>query len=276
MLKSCKQKVFIHCHGHDITWDRKVEKMPIIPAHGPFYKSRAVALDGSISIIANSNFSKDTLIQAGFSEKNILVNYLSVDCDELVPNYEACNEKVRILYLGRLIDCKGPLETIKAFELACDKGLIATLDIVGDGPLFDKCVKAKNNSPYKNSIIIHGRADRQEVMGFYSRADIFTAHNKKSLRTGQEEAFGVTIIEAMAAGLPVVTGASGGVKESIVTDETGFLFLPGSITAHSNLLLRLALSADLRRSMGAKGRRRVKHQFDIKNDEMKIRSILNI
>jgi glycosyltransferase involved in cell wall biosynthesis len=58
---------------------------------------------------------------------------------------------VTILHLGRLVDFKGPDKTIKAFELACQKGLKGKLLIAGDGPLMNKCKSIIKGSPWKKN-----------------------------------------------------------------------------------------------------------------------------
>jgi glycosyltransferase involved in cell wall biosynthesis len=276
VLKKCKQTVFVHCHGHDVTWNRKVEKFPFLPAHGSGYKKRVQKLKGKVFFISNSNCTKKKLVDIGFPCDDVFVNYLSVDTTLLKPVKKEISEEISILYLGRLTDFKGPVETILAFENACTKGLNAKLDIVGAGSLMNRCIKLRNKSKFKDKILIHGSADRNTALNFLGNADIFTAHNKRSTRTGQEEAFGVSIIEAMAYGLPVITGASGGVTETVLDGVTGFLIPPGDIEEHSNAFLKVSNNTALRESMGKKGRARVEELFDSKNDELELKKILGV
>ncbi|MCH8923254.1 MAG: glycosyltransferase, partial [Planctomycetes bacterium] len=65
-----------------------------------------------------------------------------------------------------------------------------------------------------------------------AEADIFTAHNCTGPITRQEEAFGVSIVEAMAAGLPVVSGRSGSLPEIVEDRVDGILVEPGDREAH--------------------------------------------
>jgi glycosyltransferase involved in cell wall biosynthesis len=75
------------------------------------------------------------------------------------------------------------------------------------------------------------------------------------------EGFGRVAIEAMAAGRPVVGPRSGGIAESVVDGETGFLVDAGRVDAFASATARLIRDADLRRTFGEKGRLRVKERF---------------
>ena len=275
VFKKFENKVFVYCHGHDVTWNRRVESFPIFYAHGIFYKRRVKRLMGELLLIANSLCTRKKLVDLGFPESDIYLNYLSVDTTEFQPNLARRANELNILYLGRLTDCKGPIETIKSFEWAKKEGLVARLHIVGDGPLMGVCRKRIALSDFKDCIQLHGPVGRVQALEFFRSADIFTAHNQLSKRTNQEEAFGVSVIEAMACGLPIVTGASGGVNETVLDGETGILFPPGNVEAHKNAFLRLGSDSELREKMGIAARERVVTLFDSKKDQAKFNLIFN-
>lgn len=265
----------IHCHGHDVTWNRKVEKLPILPAHGIGYTKKVKSLIGHVSLIANSNCTQDKLITFGFPQEDIYLRYLGVDIRQITPNLPSVPSMLNILYLGRLTDFKGPLETIDAFALAVDNGLKARLDIVGSGHLKTQCQNRVNKLGLNDKITFHGAVSSDIAMSFFQKADIFTAHNKLSEKTGQEEALGVSVLEAMAHGIPVVTGRSGGVKETVLDCETGILFDSNDISAHANAFIGLQADEKLRRAMGKKARQRVENMFDV-TAQRPIREILSL
>ena len=101
--------------------------------------------------------------------------------------------------------------------------------MAGYGAMEAKCRVLQSNSPFTDQINIVGRVDEQEGNRLRTQADIFTAHNCRGSQTQQEEAFGVSYVEAMAAAIPVVTGRSGGVCEAVTHGETGFLFESGDV-----------------------------------------------
>lgn len=275
VLSSLSGRVFIHCHGHDVTWGRRYERFPLLPAQGPFYKKSVKRLSKIFKFIANSLATKNKLLEIGVAEKSININYLSVDVDEIFPVEKVRSEEVGILYLGRLTDFKGPTETIIAFEKAKDAGLKGTLTMAGGGHLFKQCVSMAKASPYSSDIKIIGPVSRDVAIELYAASDIFTAHNKRSKKTGQEEAFGVSIIEAMSAGLAVVTGRSGGVVETVLDGETGLLFEPEDVQAHADCLVELYRNREFCSDLGANGRSRIIKDFNSVDDRLKIRGILD-
>ena len=73
----------------------------------------------------------------------------------------------------------------------------------------------------------------------------------------------LSVLEAMAAGLPVVASAVGGLHEVVVDGETGFLVPPGRPEELAAALGRLIGDAELRRTLGDAGRRRAEERFSL-------------
>jgi len=107
-------------------------------------------------------------------------------------------------------------------------------------------------------------------------ADLFTAHNRTGPLSRQEEAYGVSIVEAMASALPVVTGRSGGVEETVVHGETGILLTSGDVEAHAEAFLQLADNPKLRHQMGEAGWCRAKNHFSWEQERDTLRKIMGL
>lgn len=89
-----------------------------------------------------------------------------------------------------------------------------------------------------------------------------------------DEPFGMVLIEAMAAGLPVVAPAAGGPLEIVVDGETGLLYPPGDATAAAAAVLRLVRDPALARRMGEAGRERVRRVFTPERQIADFRALL--
>jgi glycosyltransferase involved in cell wall biosynthesis len=88
------------------------------------------------------------------------------------------------------------------------------------------------------------------------------------------EAFGMALLEAQASGLPVVAGASDGVREIVVSGTTGLLVAPGDRGAFAAAVRRLVLDRDRRSAYGAAARRRVLREHDLPTASRRLAAVL--
>jgi glycosyltransferase involved in cell wall biosynthesis len=100
-----------------------------------------------------------------------------------------------------------------------------------------------------------------------SRSDVPQLLNACNLvgLTSHNEAAPVSILEALASGVPVVASNVGSVKESVLDGVTGRLFSPGDLEAYAQAAIELLSKPALRRQMGAEGRRRVMEQWSLES-----------
>jgi glycosyltransferase involved in cell wall biosynthesis len=150
------------------------------------------------------------------------------------------------------------------------------LVIAGDGPLRTMCELLRARSSFRERIALLGAVDAPTGERLRTEADIFTAHNCRGPLSHQEEAFGVSVVEAMAAGLPVVSGRSGSLPELIEHGREGLLVEPGDVEGHADAFLRLASDPGLRQSMGEAGWRRAKERFSCERERGQLRAILGL
>jgi glycosyltransferase involved in cell wall biosynthesis len=99
-----------------------------------------------------------------------------------------------------------------------------------------------------------GRRDRSELADFYRAADVFVS-------TPWYEPFGITPLEAMACGTPVIGSAVGGIKYTVRDGETGFLVPPRDPDALAERLARLLADEALRDAFARRGIERVRRSF---------------
>lgn len=262
ILDGIQQRLFIHVHGKDI-----FEHM-----HPPGYKEKLMRLFERSDVICNP-FGYKRLVQWGVDPKRLFVKKYGVEVPD-TPYCHTLSNEVTILHLGRLVDFKGPDRTIMAFELACEQGLQGRLIIAGDGPLREQCETLRKKSRWRDRILFVGFVSPKEAQRLYHQSDIFTQHSILGEQTGQVETFGVSLIEAMAAALPVVSCAIGGIPENIIDGETGILGKPGDIQAQANAFLKLAKSPNLRRFMGEAGWYHAKKNFTFEQERERLIDIL--
>jgi glycosyltransferase involved in cell wall biosynthesis len=166
------------------------------------------------------------------------------------------DDAVVVLQVARLDALKDHLMAVEAaVEVAKLRSDVQVL-FVGDGPERASIESAIQSHSLGHCVQLLG--SRNDVGRLLMAADIF-------LLTSISEGIPLTIIEAMAAGLPVVATAVGGVPE-VVVEETGLLVPKKSPALLANAIMRLANDPSLRRSLGHAGELRAQKLFS--DDQM--------
>jgi glycosyltransferase involved in cell wall biosynthesis len=110
-------------------------------------------------------------------------------------------------------------------------------------------IKRRIPDRLKERVVFHGNVVHRELPGHYGRATVF-------VNPSLSDAFPLTVVEAMAAGLPIVASAVGGVPESVANEITGLLVKPDSADALASGLCRLLADGNLRARMSVAARDR--------------------
>ena len=168
----------------------------------------------------------------------------------------AGTEPVTLLYVGRLRTRKAVAVLLEAIRRLIDEGEEAELVVIGGGEQLDELRRRAAALALDDACRFLGPLPRAEVVGWYVRADVYCLPSIY-------EGFPVAILEAMAAGLPVVSTTVSGIPEAVEHGTTGLLVPPEDADALAGALRRLVCDASLRRSMGLAGRQRVMEHFTI-------------
>jgi phosphatidyl-myo-inositol alpha-mannosyltransferase len=173
-----------------------------------------------------------------------------VDLDRFAgaePYEELRDGTLNILFLGRLEERKGLIHLLKAYHRLRKRKVDARLLVIGTGP------KAREYRRFVGlrqvrDVEFLGRLTDHDKARFFASADIFC-----SPATGQES-FGVVLLEAMAAGVPIVASDIHGYKNVVQRDVQGILVEPRNHRALAAGLYKLANDEELRHRMGEAGR----------------------
>ena len=160
-----------------------------------------------------------------------------------------------ILYAGRLRTRKAVGVLVEAFAQLLE-GAQARLVVAGDGEHRETLEARVEALGIGGSVRFLGAVPRPEMLRWYGTADVFCL---PSLYEG----FPLAILEAMAAGLPVVSTTVSGIPEAVEHGVTGLLVPPEDASGLAAALGALVADPELRRSMGDAGRRRVAEEFSI-------------
>jgi phosphatidylinositol alpha-mannosyltransferase len=154
----------------------------------------------------------------------------------------------RLLWVGRLDRQKGFPVAVRAFaELAGDFADLSFI-VAGDGR--DRDTIRSLPEKIRQRIVMVGTVRHQDLPGYQAAADIFV-----SPALGQES-FGLVLVEAMAAGVPVVATDIAGYREVVERDESGLLVPPGDPSALAAGIRRVLTDRDLAGRLRERGRAR--------------------
>lgn len=161
-------------------------------------------------------------------------------------------EDLLVVSVGRLVGWKGTRVVLEA---------IAGLDpkvrcvVVGTGPE-EAALRARAAAlGISDRVHFAGHVDHSDLPRLLAQCDIFV---QPSIG---EEAFGISVVEAMACGLPVLASNNGGLPEIVIDGETGSLLKPGNVSIWRDAIASLAGSRAQIEGRGAAGRLRVEKQF---------------
>lgn len=190
------------------------------------------------------------------------------------PRNGAC----RVLFVGRVSPEKGVHTLIDGFERVVREQPGCSLRIVGPltpaprefiaqvcdaaqaealAPCYERDYIAdlrEKAARAGGTIDISGPTPHGEMPTLYADADVL-------VNPSVSEAFGMSLIEAMASGTPVVATRVGGMTEILAEQEAGLLVEPNDPDALSDAILRLARDPDLRRTMGMNGREIARNRY---------------
>lgn len=172
------------------------------------------------------------------------------------PAARSTERPLRILCVARLSTEKGIAGLLEAYAEAASRGLAGELRIAGDGPERAGLVARAQALGLGERCRFLGPLAFEEVQQEYRAAHLFVL---PSLMEGLP----VVLMEAMAAGLPVIAPSVGGIPELVEPGETGLLFAAGDWPALAAAIARLAQDRPLADRLAEAGRARVVAQHDV-------------
>lgn len=197
---------------------------------------------------------------------NIMIRYIpnAIDIEPYVtlprPRHDA-NGKVNILYLGHVVREKGVWDLVRAAALIDKKiGFDFQVNIVGES-LYEKDLESIRelitSSNLQEWVAVFNPEYGEKKIKRFASTDIFVLPS-------YHEGMPMSIIEAMAAGLPVVASAVGGIPDLIQDQENGLLINPGDAQDLSTKLSDLIANPEKRLALGTSGRQKATLHYSIK------------
>lgn len=159
-----------------------------------------------------------------------------------------------ILFFGSLVEYKGPDILLKAFKLVKNNFKNVKLIFAGRGHMDQQLKETAKQMKISDDVIFTGFVEDDEKPLYYKAADIFCLPS-----TTLAESFGIVNLEAMAAGLPIVSSDLGGIPDIVKNGVNGILAKPYDFEMVAEHLTKLLNNEELRQEMGQNGLEMVKN-----------------
>ena len=198
---------------------------------------------------ACSRYALDDALERFGSRRSVgevVFNGVALDREDTRSNRKGRN----VLVLGRLVEKKGFDLAIEAFARVAERHKDATLVIGGEGPMRTALERHATQSGVRGRTRFLGSLDGGGVSRAMADADVFVVPSRI-------EPFGIVILEAWRASLPVIVTNRGGPREFVRDGEDGVLVDPTDVKALAEALDRMLSSQALRNRVGAAGRGRL-------------------
>lgn len=237
---------YIHANGHKQIYSKGGIGRALV--RSVFFGSEACLVVGRYFKDQINNFYKGKI--------HILPNCL---LDPLCLSEERKNQTCHILYLSNLYKAKGIFTLIKSIPevIAQNKNVIFLIA----GPWPGNSIKKEvlnyiDKNELQKYIQFLGPIYREEKERLFQKSDIFVFPSQYPL-----EAFGLVNLEAMQAGIPVITTNIGAMPEMVIDGKTGFIIPPQSPKILAEKICKLIANPDLRKKLGKEGKKRFEKQY---------------
>ena len=178
-----------------------------------------------------------------------------------------------IIAVGRLIAKKGFAELIRACALLAERGKLFRCEIIGEGPLENELRAQIAQLNLQNRFVLSGAKPQREVRQHLAAASVFVLPSVLDPEGGMDN-LPTVIMEAMAAGLPVISTNIAGIPEMVVQNETGFLVQPADPIALAKAIEDVIDDRLLAQRLGEAGHQRAQELFSIEKNVRELCALL--
>lgn len=237
---------FIAVHGYDISREFGDD----------WYRAEFVRIaNKSSGVICASHHTKNLCIVAGVRPEQCHVVRLPIEPEKWVPEKTARNTHPSFVHMGRLVEKKGPIQTLLAFKEAKKSIPNATLTFIGDGPLRSS-IESMIHDQGIGGVTLLGALAQDQAKEKVKEHHIFCQHSVTA-SNGDQEGFALSPAEAALLEMPVISTFHNGIPEHVIDGTTGVLVREWDIQGMSKAMVELAANPQRAEEMGKAGRQNI-------------------
>lgn len=225
-------------------------------------------------VVTVSDFNRDYLLGVtGTSPEKVVVVRNGIRLDQFTPGSPPTSLPFRMVCVARLVEKKGLPDLLEACALLRDRGLEFQLGIVGKGNLRNELESLIARRKLRDHVRLLGPHTHGEVLSRYREAHLCVLSAVVG-RDGNQEGLPVSIVEALACGLPVVSTPIAGIPEAVLDGYNGLLVPPGDPAALAAALERVMQEPGLYDRLRSNARPSVVDNFDLPRTAAALHQIL--
>jgi glycosyltransferase involved in cell wall biosynthesis/ubiquinone/menaquinone biosynthesis C-methylase UbiE len=266
IYNACKKSgipYVVHFHGYDAT---------ATPTLQTYKKEYSDIFQSAAALIVVSKAMREKIISIGAPIDKVFLNPYGVDVQRVDLASPESSQPI-FLAVGRFVEKKAPHLTIQAFEKTAKSIPNSRLVMVGDGPLLKTCQELARKLTIDNQVQFAGVHTRRSVAKLLRLSRAFVQHSVTA-GNGDTEGLPLAILEAGAAGLPVISTRHAGIPDAVIEGENGLLVDEGDVQKMSEAMFQLAINPKLAGWMGKNYHQRVVDHFSRERSIQGLRAIL--
>lgn len=228
-----------------------------LPVYGTDHRQKMKQAE-FVSVVTRP-LQKQVLEATGLGADRVPVIWMGVDTERFkpAPHPAAQASPFEIVTVARLNEMKGHRYALSALKRIRDMGLDVRYTIAGDGPHRAAIERTVAELGLTDAVTMAGTCTEDEVLGLLWRADAFVLPS-----FGLGEAAPVSVMEAMACGMPVICSRIGGTEDMIVDGVSGLLVDQKDIDGLTRAIESLVRSPELCQRLSSGARERAVSAFD--------------
>jgi colanic acid/amylovoran biosynthesis glycosyltransferase len=211
------------------------------------------------------------LIELGCPPSKIAVHRMGVDCRRFAHRVPRTREAgvIRLVSIARLVEKKGIEFAIRACAELSKSGRRLDYTVVGDGPLLRQLERLVDRLALGASVHLIGKKSQPDVIAILNDSHLLVLPSVTA-SNGDEEGIPVTLMEALAMGLPVVATRHSGIPEVVEDGVSGILVPERDVEALAGAIAQMADHPERWPDFGRAGRDRIlkQHDIDTLNDSL--------
>ncbi|TRZ44977.1 glycosyltransferase [Robertkochia solimangrovi] len=254
--------LIVHFHGYDAS------KYEVLEANENAYR---IMFNTAKTIIVVSDKMFEQIKGLGCPPKKIIKNTYGPRNEFF--SIERTNVQKHFIGLGRFVDKKAPYYTILAFREVLKEHPEAKLTIGGDGPLLNSCRNLVRFLDMESSVLLPGVLLRENFIDLLTDSIAFVQHSIIA-EDGDMEGTPVAILEASAAGLPVIATYHAGIPDVIEHGKHGFLVSEHDIESMAKYMNQLLDDIEMSKKMGSNARTNILENYTIERHIKVIQDLL--